>query len=203
MKKSVILSIAATAALLLGTSTLRAQNKMSLGLKGGVNSTFYKYDSDSDYSKSSQGLGASAGGFLKYDFGKWFAVQTDVMLHYRNSEMENKFTSEKSKLESYDLEVPVYGVFQLNMGTGKLFFGVGPYVGYGLSAKRGNTDMYQKDAEGKAAMKKLSYGAAAMLGYELGHFQINASYISQNGIGAISNGSLRSQTFGLGIGYKL
>lgn len=193
----------ATATFLLGSATLHAQNKISLGLKGGVNSTFYKYDSESDYSKSSPGLGASVGGFLKYDFGKWFAVQTDVMVHYRNSEMENKFTSEKSKLESYDLEVPVYGIFQFNMGTGKLFFGIGPYIGYGFSAKRENVDMYSKNAEGKSPMKPLNYGAATMLGYELGHFQINASYISQNGIGVINNGSLRGQTFGFGIGYRL
>lgn len=203
MKKSVILSIVATATSLLGSATLHAQNKMSLGLKAGANSTFYKYDSESDYSKSSPALGASVGGFLKYDFGNWFAVQTDVMFHYRNSEMSNKFTSEKSKLESYDLEVPVYGVFQFNMGTGKLFFGIGPYISYGLSAKTESLDMYSKNAEGKSPMKPLTYGAATMLGYELGHFQINASYISQNGIGAIHNNSLRRQTFGLGIGYRL
>lgn len=203
MKKSVILSIVATATFLLGTSTLRAQSKMSLGLKGGVNSTFYQYDSESDYSKSSPGLGASVGGFLKYDFGKWFALQTDLMFNYRNSELSSKFTSEKSKLESYDLEVPVYAVFQFNMGTGKLFFGVGPYIGYGFSAKTESLNMYSKNTEGKTAMKPLNYGAATMLGYELGHFQINASYMAQNGIGAINNSPIRRQTFGLGIGYKL
>lgn len=203
MKKSVILSIVATAAFLMGSVTLHAQNKMSLGIKGGVNSTFYNYDSESDYSKSSPELGASVGGFLKYDFGKWFALQTDLMIHYRNSEMQNKFTAEKSKLESYDLEVPLYGVFQFKTGTGKLFFGIGPYIGYGFSAKAGNRDMYSKDVEGKSQMKQLNYGAATMLGYDWGHFQINASYISQNGIGAISNNSLRRQTFGLGIGYSL
>lgn len=197
-----ILSIVATATCLMG-STLHAQHKMSLGLKGGINSTFYKYDSESNYSKSSPELGASVGGFIKYDFGSWFALQTDLMVHYRNSQMENKFTAEKSKLESYDLEVPVYGIFQFKMGTGKAFFGIGPYIGYGLSAKAGNLDIYNKNSEGKFPMKQLHYGAATMLGYDWGHFQINASYISQNGIGAISNSSLRRQTFGLGIGYSL
>lgn len=197
-----ILSIVATT-FLMGSSTLNAQNKMSLGVKGGVNSTFYKYNAESNYSKSSPGLGASVGGFLKYDFGKWFALQTDVMLHYQNSEMENKLTTEKSKLESYDLQIPVYGVFQFKMGIGKAFFGIGPYIGYGLSAKTGNFDMYGKDTEGKSPMKQLNYGAATMLGYDFGHFQINASYSSQNGIGVINNNSLRRQTFGLGIGYTL
>nr|WP_315035139.1 porin family protein [uncultured Chryseobacterium sp.] len=203
MKKSVILSIVATTTFLMGSVRLQAQNKMSLGLKGGVNSTFYKYDSGSDYSKSSPELGASVGGFLKYDFGQWFALQTDLMIHYRNSEMENKLTAEKSKLESYDLEVPLYGVFQFKVGPGKAFFGIGPYIGYGLSAKAGNLDMYSKNAEGESLMKKLNYGAATMLGYDWGHFQINASYISQNGSGSINNSSLRRQTFGLGIGYSL
>ncbi|REC62505.1 hypothetical protein DRF65_10460 [Chryseobacterium pennae] len=204
MKKQAILSIFATGTLLMGTVSVKAQKKMSLGLKGGVNSTFYKYDSESQYSKSSPELGGSVGGFLKYDFGSWFALQSDLMLHYRNSEMENKFTAETSKLESYDLELPVYGIFQYKLGTGKLFFGIGPYLGYGINAKMDDMDMYSKDAEGKSSLKQLNYGAAAMFGYDFGHFQISASYISQYGIGSMSSiSALKRQSFGLEIGYSL
>ncbi|UUC44121.1 porin family protein [Flavobacterium cerinum] len=204
MRKQVILSIVAMATFFMASVSVNAQTRVSLGIKGGVNSTFYKYDSESPYSDSSPELGGSVGGFLKYDFGKWFALQTDLMIHYRNSEMENKYTAEKSKLESYDLELPVYAVFQTKLGTGKLFFGVGPYIGYGIRAKTGNIDMYDKDIAGNRPMKQLNYGAATMLGYDFGRFQINCSYISQNGIGVMNNSSgIRRQAFGLGIGYSL
>ncbi|PUB33493.1 outer membrane protein with beta-barrel domain [Elizabethkingia sp. YR214] len=204
MKKRVILSVVATIAFLMVSNAVNAQKKLSLGFKGEINSTFYKNGSEGIYSKSSPELGGSVGGFLKYHFGKWFGLQTDLMVHYRNSEMENRFTAEKSKLESYDLELPVYGVFQFNLGTGKVFFGVGPYIGYGINAKIDHMDMYNKDAEGKAPMKCLNYGAAAMLGYSFGRFQINTSYISQYGIGVMENTlDMKRQSFGLGIGYTL
>lgn len=203
MKKQMLLPVA-LATLLMVSVSVNAQQKLSFGLKGGVNSTFYKYDSESPYADSKMKAGGSAGGFLKYDFGKWFAVQTEIMVHYHNSEMKNKYTNEKSDLKSYDLELPVYGVFQFNLGEGKVLLGVGPYVGYGVSAKLDGMDMYKKDFTGKAPMKQLNYGAAAMLGYDFGRFQISTSYISQNGIGVIRKGSaLTRQTFELGIGYKL
>ncbi|SFJ34726.1 PorT family protein [Myroides guanonis] len=203
MRKQIKLSVVALAAFFMVSVSANAQEKVSIGLKTQVNSTFYKYDSESIYSNSSQEIGGSAGAFLKYDFNSWFALQTDLILHYRNSEMENKLTKKKSTLESYDLELPVYAVFQTKLGTGKIFVGLGPYIGYGIQAKTGDVDMYDKDVTGKKPMKQLHYGASAILGYDFGHFQINASYISQNGIGSMKETSpLRRESLGLGIGFS-
>ncbi|WP_316823635.1 porin family protein [Pedobacter gandavensis] len=204
MRKRIKLSTFALAVFFMASVSVNAQEKVSIGLKTEVNSTFYKYDAESIYSNSSQYPGGSAGVFFKYDFNKWFALQTDVMLHYRNSEIENKLNNEKFKLESYDLELPVYAVFQTKVGTGKIFAGLGPYIGYGISAKTAGVNMYDKDATGKAPMKRLHYGAGTILGYDFGYFQINASYTSQNGIGAMrASSSLRRESFGLGIGLSL
>lgn len=203
MKNQVKRSAVALAVFFMASVSANAQEKVTIGLKTEVNSTFYKYDSESSYSSSDPGLGGSAGAFFKYEFNRWFALQTDLMLHYRNSEMENKFFNEKSKLESYDLELPVYAVFQTKLGTGKIFVGLGPYIGYGISAKMGDIDMHDKEVTGKASMEQLNYGAAAIVGYDFGHFQINASYISQNGIGTMKETSpLRRESLGLGIGFS-
>lgn len=204
MRKQIKVSVVALAAFFMVSVSTTAQEKASIGFKTEVNSTYYKYDAESIYSNSTSELGGAAGLFVKYDFNRWFALQTDLMLHYRNSEMENKLTKEKAKLESYDLEVPVYAVFQAKVGTGKLFVGLGPYIGYGIQAKIGDIDMFEKDVTKKTPMKQLHYGAAAMLGYNFGHFQINASYISQNGIGVMKETSspLRRESLGLGIGFS-
>lgn len=203
MRKQIKSSVVVLAAFFLASVSANAQEKVSIGLKSEANSTFYKYGSESTYSNSSPGIGGSAGAFFKYEFNRWFALQSDLMLHYRNSKMENKFSNEKSKLKSYDLELPIYAVFQSKLGTGKIFVGLGPYIGYGISAKMGDIDMYNKDVTGKAPMKQLNYGAAAMLGYDFGHFQINASYISHNGIGVMKEtSSLRRQALSLGIGFS-
>ena len=46
---------------------------------------------------------------------------------------------------------------QIFTGPGKIFIGVGPYVGYGLDAKQspGDIDLYQKD---KAIMHHWDFG---------------------------------------------
>lgn len=204
MRKQVNLLAVVIAAFLIVSVSANAQNKASIGLKAEANTTSYKYDAESNYSGSDQGLGGSAGLFFKYDFTRWFALQTDLMLHYRNSELKNKYTNEKNKLESYDLELPVYAIFQSKLGMGKIFVGIGPYIGYGISANMGDIDMYSKDETGKAPLKQLNYGAAAILGYDFGHIQINASYISQNGIGVMKGTSpLRSESISLGVGFSL
>lgn len=203
MKKQLHLSVVALTTFFMASFSANAQENFSIGIKTEANSTFYKYTDESEYSNSTRSLGAGAGIFFKYEFNNWFALQTDLMYHHRNSEMENKVTTEKSKLKSSDLELPVYAVFQSKIGAGKIFAGLGPYMGYGINAKIGDTDMYQKDITGKAPMKRLQYGAAAMLGYSLGRFQINASYISQNGIGVMKETSpLRREAIGLGIGFR-
>ncbi|MEG2162654.1 MAG: outer membrane beta-barrel protein [Chryseobacterium sp.] len=198
------LSVIALVALFLASVSANAQEKVSIGLKAEANSTFYKYDSESIYSNSSQELGGSSGLFVKYEFNRWFALQSDLMLHYRNSEMENKLSNEKSKLKSYDLELPVYAVFQTKLGTGKIFVGLGSYMSYGISAKMGDINLNDKDVTDKAPMKQLNYGVAAIIGYDFRRFQINTSFISQNGIGVMTEtSSLRRESISLGIGVYL
>lgn len=204
MKKQFILSAVIAVAISMFSTSVKAQDgKFSFGLKASANSTFFLMESKSPYSNSSLGLGGSAGGYLKYDFGNWFALQTDIMFHYRNSELKVNSTAEKLTFESYSIELPVYAVFQFNLGTGKMFFGLGPYIGYGLNAKAGGVDMYKKDASGDTPMQQLAYGGAIMLGYNFGrHWQISASYISQGPLGATGTASMNPQTFSLGIGYS-
>lgn len=203
MRKQIKLSLLALGVIIMTSISVSAQNKASVGLKAEANSTFYKFDTETAFSNSSPDYGGGAGLFFKYEFKKWFALQSDLMLHYRNSEMTDKLTDEKTKLESYDLELPVYAIFQANTGAGKFFVGLGPYMGYGIKATNGETDMYEKDLTGKAPMRKLKYGAAAIVGYDFGHFQINASYISRNGIGVMTDTSpLRPESISLGIGFS-
>lgn len=203
MKKQMILSVVAMVVLFMVSVSANAQSKVSLGVKGGLNSTFFIMKSDSPYSNGTLGFGGSAGGFLKYDVNNWFAVQTDLMFHYRNSELKSKATAEKKTFESYSVELPVYAVFQVDLSSGKFFFGLGPYIGYGISAKTGGIDMFKKCTAGDTPMQRVNYGGAVMLGYNFTHhWQINASYISQAPLGATGTSTMNPQTFGLGIGYS-
>ena len=198
-----ILSVAAVAVLLMVSISAGAQGRVSLGLKGGANSTFFLMDKESPYSNSSLGIGGSAGGFLKYDVNNWFALQTDLMFHYRTSGLKSKVAGGKLKFESYSVELPVYAVFQFDLGAGNIFLGLGPYIGYGLSARVGGSDMFQKNTNGDTPMQRINYGGAIMLGYNFArHWQINASYITQSPLGARGTAAMNVQNFGLGIAYR-
>lgn len=64
-----------------------------------------------------------------------------------------------------------------------------------------NVFLTKKD--GVDRMVTLNYGAASIFGFDLGKFQINASYISQNGIGPMKKISpLRLQSILVGVAYK-
>ena len=204
MKKKVLVSSMIVLVVLFAISTRTyAQKNLSFGVKSNAEMTNFHLDNDAAYSNSKLGIGGSAGGFLKYDFSELFAVQADLMFRYRTSDLKNKTTGTTSQFKSYGLELPLYAVFQFSLGSGKLFTGLGPYIGYGISAKTGSVNMYKKDVNGKTPMERLNYGAAAMLGYEFGNFQVSASYISQYCMGLMGDvSSLQSQTFGLGVGYK-
>ncbi len=203
MKKTMNLSLVVLATLLMVSVSAKAQQKLSIGAKAEANTTIYKFDALTEFESSSPDFGGGAGVFFNYEFKNWFSLQADLLLQYRNSEMGNKITLEKSQLTSYDVELPVYAIFQAKVGTKRLFLGVGPYMGYGISAKFENTDMYDKDVSGRAPLHKLKYGAAAMLGFDFGHFQINATYISQNGIGQMrATSPIRSESVSLGVGYS-
>ncbi|MFD2556102.1 outer membrane beta-barrel protein [Sphingobacterium tabacisoli] len=204
MKNQVFFATVVFIGLLGGSiATMAQETGLSGGIKAGPNATFFMLGTDSPYTKGVSKIGFSAGAFLKYDFVSWFAVQGDFILQSRNAELQKGNSGEELKYKSYTAELPLYGVFQTQVGTGKMFVGIGPYIGYGISSKIGGSDMYKKDGVDGLETTRLNYGAAATLGYDLGGFQINASYTSQYGIGVISNRStMRHQTVGVGVGYS-
>ena len=204
MKKRVLTVSVIVSAVLFAVSMQVGAQGLSFGVKGEANMTSFDLDSDAVYSGSKWGVGGSAGGFMKYDFGNWFALQADLMFRYRTADLESKATGSTSGFRSYHFELPLFAIFQLEVGNGKLYAGIGPYAGYGLSAKTGSTDMYKKDAAGSRPMRPFNYGAAAMLGYEFAkHWQVNASYLSEYGIGSIGDiTSSRGHTLSIGLGYR-
>ena len=139
-----------TLAIILGLGSvgqLSAQN-VSFGVKADANMSNFLL-SDMDNSKSKMNVGASLGGFAKIDFHENFALQPELLFHYKASEMEEKITNIKTDYEYWGAEIPVYALYQTNLVNGSRFYaGLGPYVGFGFDAtgKTGSveTDLYKK-----------------------------------------------------------
>lgn len=150
--------------------------------------------------KSKMGVGANLGGFVKIDLTQNFALQPELLLKYQRSEM--KQSKVKRDFKYFGMEIPVYAMGQWSSNSGNRFFaGVGPYVGYGFSAKlnKPDTKLYKKDV-----LKPWDFGAKAIIGYEFANgIQINAGY-KIGFINAVDKGSgkMLPQAISLGLGYR-
>jgi len=184
----------------IGFTQVNAQN-LSFGSKADANMSNFIL-TDIPGGKSEMKIGASLGGFVKYDIAEKFAIQPELLVHFKSS--DSKDGSVKNNFEYWGLEIPVYAVGQWNAGSGRLYAGIGPYVGLGLSAKytKGDIDLYDTET-----MQRLDFGGGAMIGYELGNgIQINAGYK----IGLINavhkdipgDAVMLPQTMSLGVGFR-
>ncbi|KAA6344138.1 hypothetical protein EZS27_008220 [termite gut metagenome] len=149
-----------------------AQNVgVAFGFKANVNLSGFIIN-DMNNSDSRMKPGGSVGGLVKIAFTKGFAMQPEIIVHYKESERWDKTMNTTSDYQYWGVEIPVYYMGQITMGAGKWLIGAGPYVAFGINAQRrftgGETvDLYQKDAmTGDAAMQRWDFGAGIFAGYE-------------------------------------
>ncbi len=179
---------------------------VSFGVKTEANASNYRTSGMGDM-KSKLGLGASAGTFALIDFGNHFALQPELLVNFRNS--DRKTAGVTSKTRYFDVEIPVYVVGQMKLANdSRMYIGVGPYASYGISARNrtAGTNLYKKNGDNAAHMKRLDAGLAGMIGYEFSNgLQVNASY--KYGLlnvldGGENGGKMKNQVISLGLGYR-
>lgn len=200
--KKIILSLGLIIGLAI--TQINAQS-ISGGIKADANLSNFIL-SDMGNAESSMNIGASLGGFLKIDLSESFALQPELLFHFKSSEM--KQSGIKNDYEYWGAEIPVYALYQINIKeSGRFFVGFGPYIGVGFSAKytTGDIDLYKKYND-KAAMQRIDFGAGAMFGYEFNcGLIINAGYkigfIDSLDMGK-KDATMLPSTISLGIGYK-
>lgn len=197
--------IAVTLMLSLGFTQMNGQS-VSFGAKAEANMSNFILSDLSSYD-SKLGFGATLGGFAKIDFTDHFALQPELLFHFKSS------TTEISKTD-YDYrywgaEIPVYALGQWNCGSGRFYAGVGPYAALGFSAKYDNKDinLYKKESTtDKSVLRRFDFGFGVTVGYEFSNrLQINAGYK----IGVLDvmdagrkDASMLPQTINLGLGYR-
>jgi len=204
--KKVLLSVV----LILGLGLQSHAQGVSVGVKAEANTSNFIL-TDLDGMKSKLGFGATLGGFTKIEFSESFGLQPELLLHFKTSRMEVEATGAETDFQYFGMEIPVYLVGQKNMGNGKGFFGVGPYLGIGFDARykangMSDVELYKEYNNQDSEMQRWDFGAGAMLGYEFGNrLQIQASYK----IGFINalyankdNACMLNQTVSLGVGYR-
>ena len=206
--KKIVFSVAVM--LGLGLSNIQAQGVLG-GIKVDANLSNFIL-SDMDGMKSKLGFGVSAGGYTKIDLSEKFGLQPEILLHFKNSKMEDKEFGDEADFQYFGVELPVYGVYQMDVKNGKGFIGLGPYLGFGIDARYKGTGgeddwkLYKEYDGEKSALQRWDVGAGVMLGYELANrLQIHASY-KIGFIDALNagkdNASMLNQTVSLGLGFR-
>ncbi|MCD8186870.1 MAG: PorT family protein [Rikenellaceae bacterium] len=154
--------------------------------------------------KSDMKSGVTLGGFAKMDITNAFAVQPELLVHYQNSDYRAKSGGRVDNLTYWGLEIPVYALGQLHTKSGnRLYAGIGPYVGYGLSLKldqKPKVDFYDKED-----YQRWDFGGKVTVGYEFAAgLQFNVSYRIGviNAVDKKDDQKMLPQALSFGVGFR-
>ncbi|OJW36848.1 MAG: hypothetical protein BGO54_07030 [Sphingobacteriales bacterium 46-32] len=204
MKKNMLTFVFAVGTLIFSTQLSAQETPLSVGFKAGAGLSNYRLGGDMKSLKSKMSFGGSAGGFIKYDLSPNFAVQSGIDVYYTTSKLESLTDKSSDKLKSFGVEIPLYGIVQGELGSGKAFIGAGPYAGYGISTKLDGVNLYKKNNGTGTTMNRFDYGVGGVVGYDFDkNWQINASY--KFGLADLhkgKGGSMKNQGASIGIAYK-
>lgn len=205
MKKNVCTFFLASATLLLSAELSAQDNPISIGFKAGTSVSNYRLSGNMEGCTSKIGVGGSVGGFIKYDINQNFALQSGLDIYYQTSKLETIADNTSNKIKSLGVEIPLYGVLQGALGSGKAFIGAGPYVGYGIITKANGVSLFKNsDSAGRPAMNRFDYGVGGIIGYDFDrNWQVNATY--QFGFANLhkaKGGAMKNQTASIGLAYK-
>lgn len=199
MKKFILSAAIALASVSL--THINAQVSTSIGVKLDGNLTNVKMSSAKN--SSSFKPGASLGGFVKIDLTENFALQPELSFSYTESKI--KTGEDKIKYKYASVEVPVYALGQFAYGSGKFFIGAGPHIGYGFSVDSRTEKLPEgHPGENKTELDHWYMGGGILAGYEFAN-KISIRGGCQMGFDLSSSsksGSIKTQTFSLGLGYR-
>jgi outer membrane protein W len=185
----------------IGFTQLNAQSP-SFGVKADANFSNFAIRHGEGL-KSKAKAGVSLGVFMRSDVTENFAIQPELLFHYKSSDSHvAKFSPH---FQYWGLEVPVYALGQWHTGnTGRFYAGAGPYLGVGLKSRMEidkKADLF-KNKE----MQRLDVGAGLLVGYEFASgLQVNAGY-KRGFLNALDkdrgNVKMFPQTVSVGLGYR-
>ena len=193
----------------LGFTQVNAQGIVKSRLYGGPKveanvSNFFL--SDMPGAESKMNAGVSAGGFLGFRVSKHFAIQEELMVHYKNSSL--KQGGVEGDFETWSADMSIYAMGTWNVGSNRIMVGIGPSIEYSLDGKYKSggreIDLFKKGDDGQTPFKQYNVAAAITAGYELKcGLQFNASYK----IGLMNaldswEGKMLPSTISLGVAYR-
>ncbi len=187
MKKALlVLSFIATSV----SFVFAQQSGVKFGIKGGVNF--------SSLTASGGGYSINSGNVTSFHVGGVADISLSDVLSVQPGVLYSNKGASGSTL-GY-IEVPVNLIYSSGSGSGKFFFGAGPYFGYGVSASNGN-----KFGSGTNDVANPDFGINILAGYRLESglaFNVNYGYGLANLNNDKSSGyTVKNSVTSISIGY--
>ncbi|MGJ1203888.1 porin family protein [Sphingobacterium lactis] len=195
-----------------------AQAQTSYGLKAGVNLGKFSNVTDAEKDYQTNNVSFYVTGFADLPVAPQFSIQPGVSLQGKG----NKFNYDGDGLDGsvttnvMSIEIPVNAVYYIPAGSGNVFLGAGPYVGFNVSGKTkgkgtlgNNTGEFENDLKFSGDNKNMNLidaGANFMAGYKFNNgLLLNAGYgLGLTNLNPNDNGdksSTRTLSFGLGFQF--
>ncbi len=211
--KKLLLSFGAVVLLAAG-----AQAQTSYGLKAGVNLGKYSNQTEEakDYQKNNVSFYVT--GFADIPVAPQFSIQPGVSLQGKGAKYEatGDNVSGTSSTNTMSVEIPVNAVYYIPAGTGNVFLGAGPYVGFNISGKtkaegalggvEGSVDRDLKFSGDNKDMNLIDAGVNFLAGYKLSNgFLINAGYglgLSNLSPSDNSDNKFSNRVLSFGLGFQ-
>lgn len=205
--KIIIVSIIA----LLSCTQLKAQNnKVTFGVKGGMNVTNFWGDLDDADAK----VGLNVGVTLDVGFTERLFLLTGLEYNIKGAKSSgflldtNSPGYAKLTLNPMYIQLPLHFGYKLPIGkTTKLVFRGGTYFAYGVGGKAklsvSNYGNEKVDVFQDGLLKKFDFGLGTGAGVELGKITLGMSYdIGLLDIWDVDGFSARNNSFDINVGYK-
>jgi hypothetical protein len=176
-----------------------SQNQTTTGIKISANRSDYVFKNIENI-RCTMKNGLSFGGFINFPITDYFSFQTELLMSYKGSEIDNKQSGRKGDYQYFSIEIPVYWIAKKKLKQGELFAGAGLYLGAGFKAGMQDFDLYEEEV-----IKPVDFGTTALIGYEMSNrmqFFLGGQRGFVNLLDVSGNGKMKSRLFLVGIAYK-
>lgn len=198
------------------TMTTRSFAQLKYGVKGGLNvADMLEEANDETYSYGSK-VGFHLGATAEYSISEKFAIEPGLFFSTKGYEYDLSGVTITSNINY--LEIPVNGIYKINVRKAKILINAGPYLGYALSGKMNASEaIFGENEDSKEQkieigsdkenddIKALDFGLNIGAGVEFKSFTIGI----QRGIGLANlspdtdNGhTIKNNVLGISVGYK-
>ncbi|MFD2969749.1 porin family protein [Sphingobacterium bambusae] len=185
-----------------------AHAQTSFGVKAGVNFAKLTVNSDRTTYTSDAATSFYVTGYADMPVVSNLRVQPGVSLQGKGGAVpaSDSGFEEKVKDTYMYIEVPINLVYYVPTGEfGDVFFGAGPYAGYGIHAKSSQGNLSESGSFNDAGLKPFDAGVNFLAGFKMSQgFLINAGYgLGLTNIAKEAPGTtVKNRAFSVGVGFQ-